>query len=107
MEENYKISVEDALAELTRSGKEFINLIAHGPLSVEMYKPHKVDKQSVHGKDEFYVIVSGQGKFKYEEKITDIKPGDFLFVPAGTEHRFLDFTDDFSTWVFFLGSNNF
>jgi uncharacterized RmlC-like cupin family protein len=30
-------------------------------------------------------------------------PGDFLFVPAGIEHRFVNFTDDFSTWVIFYG----
>lgn len=27
---------------------------------------------------------------------------DILFVKAGDEHRFIDFTDDFSTWVIFM-----
>ena len=26
-----------------------------------------------------------------------------IFVPAGIEHRFENFTDDFSTWVIFYG----
>jgi hypothetical protein len=26
-----------------------------------------------------------------------------LFVPAGIEHRFYDFSDDFCTWVMFYG----
>jgi len=26
-----------------------------------------------------------------------------LFVAAGEEHRFTEFTDDFATWVFFYG----
>ena len=30
-------------------------------------------------------------------------PGDMLFVPAGTVHRFEDFSDDFATWVIFYG----
>jgi len=30
-------------------------------------------------------------------------PGDFLFVPAGIEHRFVDFTDDLVVWVIFYG----
>jgi mannose-6-phosphate isomerase-like protein (cupin superfamily) len=30
-------------------------------------------------------------------------PGEVLFAPAGVEHRFEDFTDDFVTWVFFYG----
>ncbi len=32
-----------------------------------------------------------------------ISTGDFLFVPAGVEHRFENFTSDFATWVFFYG----
>ena len=29
--------------------------------------------------------------------------GDFLFAPAGVEHRFVNFTDNFYTWVIFYG----
>ncbi len=28
---------------------------------------------------------------------------DALFVPAFTPHRFIDFSDDFATWVVFYG----
>jgi mannose-6-phosphate isomerase-like protein (cupin superfamily) len=37
------------------------------------------------------------------DKKVNFKAGDFLFVPAGIEHRFTNFTADFSTWVFFYG----
>ncbi len=30
-------------------------------------------------------------------------PHDFLFVPAGMEHRFENFSDDLAVWVFFYG----
>ena len=30
-------------------------------------------------------------------------PGTVFFVPAGAEHRFENFTPDFSTWVVFWG----
>jgi len=30
-------------------------------------------------------------------------PGDALFVPAHTSHRFEDFSPDFATWVVFYG----
>ena len=33
----------------------------------------------------------------------DFAAGELLFVPAGVEHRFLDFSDDFVTWVLFYG----
>ena len=29
--------------------------------------------------------------------------GDLLFVAAGTEHRFEDFTEDLAVWVVFYG----
>ena len=29
--------------------------------------------------------------------------GDFLFVPAGMKHRFLDFGENLETWVIFYG----
>ena len=31
-------------------------------------------------------------------------PGTPLFVAAGVEHRFDDFSDDFETWVVFYGA---
>ena len=34
---------------------------------------------------------------------TKFRQGDFLFVPAGIEHRFESFTNDFATWVIFYG----
>lgn len=37
------------------------------------------------------------------EITVEFQAGDFLFVPAGIEHRFINFTDDFSTWVIFYG----
>ena len=30
-------------------------------------------------------------------------PGDVLFVPARSEHRFEDFSDDLGLWVVFWG----
>jgi mannose-6-phosphate isomerase-like protein (cupin superfamily) len=32
-----------------------------------------------------------------------ISPGDFLFVPAGVEHHFRNFTDDLIIWAIFYG----
>ena len=53
--------------------------------------------------NEIYVIISGEGTFLNNDKQVNFKAGDFLFVPAGIEHRFTNFTADFSTWVFFYG----
>jgi len=72
-------------------------------MSVEVYRPHKVDNQTPHLQDELYVIISGTGDFINDGKRAAFKPGDMLFVRAGIEHRFIDFTDDFATWVIFYG----
>jgi mannose-6-phosphate isomerase-like protein (cupin superfamily) len=97
------ISLITAIDLLRKSGKEFAVLFEHGTLSVELYKPNRVDKQTPHTRDETYIIVSGESKFSLNDEATSVSPGDFLFVPAHAKHYFFDFTDDFSTWVLFYG----
>src|SRR5215472_11937759 len=92
------------LAKLpTAEGKRFIELFQHGSLSVEFYAPRGSDPQQPHTRDEVYVVVSGSGKFFLAGASEPFATGDVLFAPAGVEHRFVDFTDDFATWVFFYG----
>lgn len=77
--------------------------LERGTLELGFYSPIEVDKQQPHDQDEVYVIVSGSGRFLNGETVTEFGPGDALFVPAGVEHRFLDFTDDTEMWVVFYG----
>lgn len=98
-----EISIEQASKVLLESKSLFTEIFKHGSLIVEFYKPQKTDLQKPHDLDEIYVIASGTGVFFNAGKRWDFKPGDFLFVPAGVEHRFENFTEDFSTWVFFYG----
>jgi len=84
-------------------GERYIELFRHGTLTVELYAPRGNDPQTPHARDEIYVIISGTGRFLHGPHQTTFGPGDVLFVPAGEEHRFVDFTDDFATWVFFYG----
>ncbi|MGZ3755175.1 MAG: cupin domain-containing protein [Mucilaginibacter sp.] len=98
------VSITQAADLLKHSGNLFTEVFKHGTLSVEFYKPEKVDNQTPHDRDEVYIIATGTGNF-YNNGVThNITPGDFLFVPAGVEHRFMDFTDYFSTWVLFYGT---
>lgn len=98
-----KINPRKALEKLKRQDSPFLTLFEHGTLAVEIYKPEKVDLQQPHSRDEVYVVVSGTGEFMNGGERTTFAPGDFLFVPAGVEHRFENFTDDFATWVLFYG----
>ncbi|WP_411031409.1 cupin domain-containing protein [Spongiimicrobium sp. 3-5] len=98
-----KVSKKDALLRLAKIASPFKTLFEHGTLLVEMYQPAKVDLQQPHTRDEVYIVVSGTGEFINGGVRCTFAPGDFLFVPAGVEHRFENFTDDFATWVIFYG----
>ena len=98
-----QITIADALAKLQTQDSPFIELFQHGTLSVELYQPQKVDLQQPHTRDEVYVVFSGHGTFLLDGERMPFQPGDFLFVKAGLDHRFVDFSDDFLVWVFFYG----
>ena len=98
-----RLTIKRALAELAaenQTGKEFFK---HGSLVVEFYKPGKVDAQTPHTRDEIYVVATGRGFFINRGVRQPVEAGEVLFAPAGVAHRFVDFTSDFSTWVFFYG----
>lgn len=99
-----RLTPTDALKQLAGArGSEFVELFSHGTLIVEIYKPAGADRQLPHSRDEVYVVISGTGHFVNGTARHAFEPGEVLFVPAGTPHRFEDFTDDFATWVFFYG----
>ena len=84
-------------------GERSIELFRHGTLTVKLYAPRGNDPQTPHSRDEIYVVATGKGRFQLGSEETAFGPGDMLFVPAGKQHRFVEFTDDFATWVFFYG----
>ncbi len=102
---NWKISVEEALAALSNEpdGKLFRTVLERRNLEVEIYAPQKTDLQKPHEQDELYVVISGSGMFFNDGERRPFQPGDVIFVPAGVEHRFESFTDEFKTWVIFYG----
>jgi mannose-6-phosphate isomerase-like protein (cupin superfamily) len=87
----------------TPEGQPFVVAFEHGTLSVEMFAPRGRDTQTPHRRDEVYVVVRGEGYFVNGPDRHRFGPGDLLFVPAGVEHRFEEFTDDLAVWVLFYG----
>lgn len=82
---------------------EYREMLRHGTMSVGLYTPREVDKQSPHDQDEVYIVASGTGVFALGEKRMACGPGDTFFVGAGARHRFEDFSDDLAVWVVFYG----
>ncbi len=78
-------------------------LMTHGSMQLRYYAPRGVDAQTPHEQDEIYIVAAGSGFFVNGDQRHRFGPGDALFVAAGVEHRFEDFTDDFGTWVIFYG----
>lgn len=84
-------------------GQTYAKLIAHGRYDVGVYKPAGEDRQTPHARDEVYIVIAGTGTFECGGATQRFGPGDLLFVAAGVDHRFSEFSADFSTWVVFFG----
>ncbi len=99
-----RLRAEEALQKLPGPlGERFASVFSHGTLAVEFYAPRGTDPQSPHTRDEIYVVVEGTGWFRCGSEHTPFGPGDVLFVPAGTVHRFENFSENLALWVFFYG----
>jgi mannose-6-phosphate isomerase-like protein (cupin superfamily) len=96
-----------ALAEAREAplplGRSSALLLAHGSLEVRFYAPHGIDAQTVHLRDELYIVVSGQGIFMRAGERVPFAAGDALFVRAGVPHRFEDFSEDLGAWIVYYG----
>jgi mannose-6-phosphate isomerase-like protein (cupin superfamily) len=75
----------------------------HGTMQLEYFVPKNIDTQNAHQQDELYFITSGSSELIRDKEVISCKKGDVLFVPARMEHRFINFSNDFATWVVFYG----
>lgn len=103
MSNDWHWSIAAAAAEPPSPGRKSSLLFSHGSMTMRFYAPKGVDDQVPHDQDEVYIVATGSGTFFREGERVAFGPGDMLFVAAGEEHRFEDFSDDFATWVIFYG----
>lgn len=103
MDETLHLGLAAATAQLAKSPFRFAVLFERGDVTLELYVPREHDTQTAHGQDELYIVASGSGKFRRGSETVSFSSGDALFVPAGVDHRFESFSDDFRTWVMFFG----
>jgi mannose-6-phosphate isomerase-like protein (cupin superfamily) len=99
-----RMTPEKALAAAAASDDgQYGILLEHGSMELGYYRPVGTDDQEPHEQDEIYIVHTGNGVFVLNDERINFSPGDALFVPAGVDHRFVDFTDDFAAWVVFWG----
>ncbi|MDX1711897.1 MAG: cupin domain-containing protein [Rhodovibrionaceae bacterium] len=99
----WHITMDEAAAWPVDPGERSARPLEHGTMHVHWYAPKGRDKQIPHDQDEIYIIAKGSGEFHREGERVSFQPGDVLFVAAGEDHRFENFSDDFATWVVFWG----
>lgn len=99
-----KLTREEMLAKIPEEASVRFHIgLERGTLKVELYVPRGEDLQKPHEQDECYIVTRGHGQFIMGEQTVDFKPMDFLFVPAGVPHRFVNFGDEMEAWVIFYG----
>lgn len=100
----YKASPDEALIKLLKEHEyPFTVMMNHGTMTIEYFAPQEVDTQTPHKQDEIYVVIHGHSTFYRDDEKTSCRKGDIIFVPAGMEHHFENFSDDFAVWVIFYG----
>jgi mannose-6-phosphate isomerase-like protein (cupin superfamily) len=82
-----------------RSAEVFVD----GDLEVRFAARPTDGPQVPHRRDELYFVAAGTGRYRVEDKITDVGPGDLLFCAAHVAHGFETISEDFSVWVLFYG----
>lgn len=98
------IALEWAHAQIPcPNGVHSVSLFHRGTLNVKLSHPVNPNRQAPHTQDELYIVARGRGVLFHRGKRDAFAAGDLLFVAAGTEHHFEDFSEDLAVWVVFYG----
>lgn len=63
--------------------------------------PGAQDNQPVHGEDEVYLVMSGNGQLQVGQQFFPATPGQAIFVRAGVAHNFVNITEELEVLVLF------
>jgi mannose-6-phosphate isomerase-like protein (cupin superfamily) len=95
-----------AVAAAITADPRFVELGDWGSMTWEIYAPRGHDPQQPHDRDEIYVVVGGSATLMIEGAAYAVRAGSAAFVAAGEDHRFVDLSEDFVTWVIFGGERH-
>ena len=87
------------------AGEHAVPFLERGTLDVRLAAAPRVPptESTPHAQDEVYVVVRGRGVLFHGGRRDRFEAGDLLFVAAGIEHRFEDYSSDLEVWVIFYG----
>jgi mannose-6-phosphate isomerase-like protein (cupin superfamily) len=98
------LTLAAALALPLPAGRGSAEAFCDGDLEIRFYAPKGHDPQTPHDRDELYIVASGAGHFRVEDRLAPCKTGDLLFAAAHATHHFEEFSSDFAVWVVFYGT---
>jgi mannose-6-phosphate isomerase-like protein (cupin superfamily) len=99
------IRLADAEARIpTPEGERSVPVLHRGTLDVRLSIPVPPNVQTPHEQDELYAVIRGRGVLVHGNKRTTFEAGDLLFVAAGVEHHYADFSGDLALWRIFYGA---
>lgn len=102
MKDMQRMRIGDAIRAVEESEDGLYGiLLERGTLQIGFYRPGEKDLQQPHDRDEIYVVQAGEGFFACDGETKPFETGEALFVRAGVDHRFVDYTEDFAAWVIF------
>jgi len=87
------------------AGERLFELWRGAGAAVELFAPRALELFPAKSQSEFYVGARGSGLLRCEGTEFPCHPGDLLFVPKGTEHRFIEDSEDFAVWAVVLPSD--
>ena len=94
--------IADIIAR-ARPDAPYVEFLRYPSLSVGVYRlpAGGVDRQQPHSEDEVYYVLSGRGRITVGTEQRAVEPGSTIFVAAGVEHHFHDFTAELTLLVLF------
>ena len=97
------IRLRDAEAAIPGPDGARSTLVMHrGTLDVRLSVPVPPNVQTPHAQDELYAVIRGRGVLVHGDRRDLFQAGDLLFVAAGVEHHYEDFSD-LALWRIFYG----
>jgi len=93
----------DLIEKGARRGTPYLEFLRVPQLSCGLYRlvTNARDTQSAHDEDEVYFVIKGKARMIIGGQETLIRPGSILYVPADTQHEFVDIEEELSLLVFF------
>ena len=89
--EHFAIADTRARLEAQNGGWEVVHESPNLEVGVLVRIAPTPDPPVRHTADEIYFVLAGEATLESEGESRRLRPGDAAFVPAGTEHHFVDY----------------